>query len=136
MVANPSRPLCRRNFRMPEVELVCLAGFMRLLTKSFVDRWHDRIINIHPSLLPSYKGLHTHERVLADGVRFTGCTVHFLRAEMDTGPIIAQAAVPVHPGDDADALAARVLMAEHRYRRSRCGWSQAAKPASLGTGWK
>ena len=96
------------------VELVCLAGFMRLLTKSFVDRWHDRIINIHPSLLPSYKGLHTHERVLADGVRFTGCTVHFLRAEMDTGPIIVQAAVPVHPGDDADALAARVLMAEHR----------------------
>ena len=96
------------------VELVCLAGFMRLLTKSFVDRWHDRMINIHPSLLPSYKGLHTHERVLKDGVRFTGCTVHFVRAEMDAGPIIVQAAVPVHPGDDADALAARVLTAEHR----------------------
>ena len=96
------------------IDLVCLAGFMRLLTKSFVDRWHDRMINIHPSLLPSYKGLHTHERVLADGVRFTGCTVHFVRAEMDAGPIIVQAAVPVHPGDDADALAARVLTAEHR----------------------
>ncbi|MGB0630198.1 MAG: phosphoribosylglycinamide formyltransferase [Alphaproteobacteria bacterium] len=96
------------------VELICLAGFMRLLTRSFVDRWHDRMINIHPSLLPSYKGLHTHERVLADGVRFTGCTVHFVRAEMDAGPIIVQAAVPVHPGDDADTLAARVLTAEHR----------------------
>ena len=96
------------------VELVCLAGFMRLLTKRFVDRWHDRMINIHPSLLPSYKGLHTHERVLEDGVRFTGCTVHFVRAEMDAGPIIVQAAVPVLPGDDTDILAARVLTAEHR----------------------
>ena len=97
-----------------EVELVCLAGFMRLLTKDFVDRWHDRMINIHPSLLPSYKGLHTHERVLEDGVRFTGCTVHFVRAEMDAGPIIVQAAVAVHTDDDEDTLAARVLMAEHR----------------------
>jgi phosphoribosylglycinamide formyltransferase-1 len=96
------------------VELVCLAGFMRLLTKDFVDRWHNRMINIHPSLLPSYKGLHTHERVLEDGVRFTGCTAHFVRAEMDAGPIIAQAAVPVHPADDVDTLAARVLTAEHR----------------------
>jgi len=96
------------------VELVCLAGFMRLLTKRFVDRWHDRMINIHPSLLPSYKGLHTHERVLEDGVRFTGCTVHFVRAEMDAGPIIVQAAVPVLPGDDVEILAARVLTAEHR----------------------
>lgn len=97
-----------------EVELVCLAGFMRLLTKDFVDRWHDRMINIHPSLLPSYKGLHTHQRVLEDGVRFTGCTVHFVRAEMDAGPIIVQAAVAVHADDDADTLAARVLTAEHR----------------------
>lgn len=97
-----------------EVELVCLAGFMRLLTKDFVDRWHDRMINIHPSLLPSYKGLHTHERVLEDGVRFTGCTVHFVRAEMDAGPIIVQAAVAVHTDDDEDTLAARVLTAEHR----------------------
>lgn len=97
-----------------EVELVCLAGFMRLLTKDFVDRWYDRMINIHPSLLPSYKGLHTHERVLEDGVRFTGCTVHFVRAEMDAGPIIVQAAVAVHTDDDEDTLAARVLTAEHR----------------------
>ena len=96
------------------VELVCLAGFMRLLTAEFVERWYDRMINIHPSLLPSYKGLHTHERVLEDGVRFTGCTVHFVRPAMDAGPIIVQAAVPVLPGDDADTLAARVLTAEHR----------------------
>ena len=96
------------------VELVCLAGFMRLLTADFVERWLDRMINIHPSLLPSYKGLHTHERVLAEGVRFTGCTVHFVRPAMDAGPIIVQAAVPVLPDDDADTLAARVLSAEHR----------------------
>lgn len=96
------------------VELICLAGFMRLLTAEFVERWFDRIINIHPSLLPSYKGLNTHERVIADGVRFTGCTVHFVRPAMDAGPIIVQAAVPVLPGDDSDTLAARVLSAEHR----------------------
>lgn len=96
------------------VELVCLAGFMRLLTADFVEQWYDRMINIHPSLLPSYKGLNTHERVLADGVRFTGCTVHFVRPAMDAGPIIVQAAVPVLPDDDANALSARVLTAEHR----------------------
>lgn len=95
-------------------ELVCLAGFMRLLTAGFVDRWHDRIINIHPSLLPSYKGLDTHRRVLEDGLRLTGCTVHFVRSDMDAGPIIVQAAVPVHDNDDEDSLAARVLAAEHR----------------------
>jgi phosphoribosylglycinamide formyltransferase-1 len=96
------------------VELVCLAGFMRLLTPWFVARWRDRLLNIHPSLLPAFKGLHTHERALAAGVRLHGCTVHFVRAEMDDGPIVAQAAVPVLPGDDADTLAARVLTAEHR----------------------
>lgn len=96
------------------IELVCLAGFMRLLTAGFVDRWRDRLINIHPSILPAYKGLHTHERVLADGVRFTGCTVHFVRPEMDAGPIIVQAAVPVQGDDTPDTLAARVLSAEHR----------------------
>ena len=95
-------------------ELVCLAGFMRLLTAGFVGRWNDRLINIHPSLLPSYKGLDTHRRVLADGVRMTGCTVHFVRPDMDAGPVIVQAAVPVHEADDEDALAARVLTAEHR----------------------
>jgi phosphoribosylglycinamide formyltransferase-1 len=96
------------------IELVCLAGFMRLLTPWFVEQWRDRLINIHPSLLPSFKGLHTHERALETGVRLHGCTVHFVRAEMDDGPIIAQAAVPVLPGDDPDALAARVLTMEHR----------------------
>lgn len=99
--------------RQAGVELVCLAGFMRLLSPWFVGRWQDSLINIHPSLLPSFKGLHTHERALAAGVRFHGCTVHYVRPEMDDGPIIAQAAVPVLPGDDADRLAGRVLEAEH-----------------------
>lgn len=96
------------------VELVCLAGFMRLLTERFVAAWRDRMINIHPSLLPAYPGLDIHERVLADGARFTGCTVHFVRYETDTGPIIAQAVVPVRPDDTPDSLAARVLEQEHR----------------------
>jgi phosphoribosylglycinamide formyltransferase-1 len=96
------------------VELVCLAGFMRLLTTGFVEAWRDRMINVHPSLLPSFPGLHTHERVIAAGNRFTGCTVHYVRPEMDTGPIIVQAAVPVLPDDDPDRLAERVLAAEHR----------------------
>ena len=96
------------------IELVCLAGFMRLLTAGFVDHWRDRLINIHPSLLPAFPGLDTHVRALAEGVRFAGCTVHFVRTEMDHGPIIVQAAVPVLPGDDEPALAARVLGAEHR----------------------
>lgn len=95
-------------------ELICLAGFMRLLTAGFVDAWRDRMINIHPSLLPAFPGLDTHARALATGVRLAGCTVHFVRAEMDNGPIIAQAAVPVLPGDTEDRLAARVLAAEHR----------------------
>ncbi|MEE2661737.1 MAG: phosphoribosylglycinamide formyltransferase [Pseudomonadota bacterium] len=97
-----------------EVELICLAGFMRLLTQEFVSRWQNRIINMHPSLLPAYKGLNTHQRVINDGVRFTGCTVHFVRPEMDKGPIIAQAVVPVLPNDNAETLASRVLVAEHR----------------------
>ena len=97
-----------------DVELICLAGFMRLLTEPFISKWQDRIINVHPSLLPSYKGLNTHERALADGVKFTGCTVHFVRPNMDDGPIIAQAVVAVRPEDDPDTLAVRVLAAEHR----------------------
>lgn len=100
--------------RAAGIELVCLAGFMRLLGDAFVERWRDRVINIHPSLLPAFRGLDTHARVLAAGVRFTGCTVHFVRAAVDDGPIIVQAAVPVLPGDDSEALAARVLAAEHR----------------------
>ncbi|MDB3952372.1 phosphoribosylglycinamide formyltransferase [Alphaproteobacteria bacterium] len=94
-------------------ELICLAGFMRLLTGSFVDCWRDRLINIHPSLLPAFKGLDTHQRTIDDGVRIAGCTVHFVRADMDAGPIIVQAAVPVLPGDDESALSARILEQEH-----------------------
>lgn len=96
------------------VELLCLAGFMRLLTPGFVATWKNRMINIHPSLLPAFPGLDTHARALAAGVRFAGCTVHFVRDETDTGPIIVQAAVPVLPDDTPDSLAARVLEAEHR----------------------
>jgi phosphoribosylglycinamide formyltransferase-1 len=93
---------------------VALAGFMRLLTPQFVTAWKDKLVNIHPALLPAFPGLDTHKRALAAGVRFHGATVHFVRHETDTGPIIAQAAVPVLPGDDESALAARVLHAEHR----------------------
>ncbi len=96
------------------VELVCNAGFLRLLTGEFVEKWRDRQLNIHPSLLPAFKGLHTHQRVLESGVRITGCTVHLVRTDMDAGPIIAQAAVAVETGDSEDSLAARVLEAEHR----------------------
>ena len=94
-------------------DLVCLAGFMRILGAGFVDAFRGRLINIHPSLLPAFPGLHVHERVLAAGTRFSGCTVHFVGAETDAGPILLQAAVPVHPDDTPDALAARVLAAEH-----------------------
>lgn len=96
------------------VQLVCLAGFMRLLTDGFVSRWRDRLINIHPSLLPAFRGLNVHDRVLEYGARFSGCTVHFVRAAMDDGPIIAQAVVPVLQDDDAESLAARILSHEHR----------------------
>ncbi len=96
------------------VQLICLAGFMRLLTEGFVGRWRDRLINIHPSLLPAFRGLNVHDRVLEYGARFSGCTVHFVRAAMDDGPVIAQAVVPVLRDDDAASLAARVLIHEHR----------------------
>ncbi len=95
-------------------DYVCLAGFMRLLSAHFVERWRDRLINIHPSLLPAFPGLNTHERALQAGVRITGCTVHFVRAEMDNGPIIAQVAVPVSDRDTAETLSARVLRYEHQ----------------------
>jgi phosphoribosylglycinamide formyltransferase 1 len=97
-----------------EVELLCNAGFMRLHTEGFVRRWWNRHLNIHPSLLPAFKGLHAHQRVLEAGAKITGCSVHFVRPGMDEGPIVAQAAVPVLPGDTPDELAARVLEAEHR----------------------
>lgn len=95
------------------VDLVCSAGFMRLLTTRFVDAWRDRQLNIHPSLLPAFRGLDTHRRALEAGVRIAGCTVHFVRHELDEGPIVAQAAVPVAPDDTEATLAARVLAAEH-----------------------
>jgi phosphoribosylglycinamide formyltransferase-1 len=96
------------------VELLCNAGFMRLHTEAFVRSWWNRHLNIHPSLLPAFKGLHTHTRVLDEGVKITGCTVHFVRPEMDSGPIVAQAAVPVLPDDTPESLADRVLEVEHR----------------------
>ena len=95
------------------VDLICNAGFMRLLTEEFVNRWHDRQLNIHPSLLPAFKGLHTHERAIQSGVKIAGCTVHIVRTQMDSGPIIAQAAVSVAPDDTPETLAARILAAEH-----------------------
>jgi len=103
-----------RRLRERGIELVCLAGFMRILTDDFVDRWQDRMINIHPSLLPAFRGLDTHARALAAEAKFAGCTVHYVRRELDTGPIILQEKVPVQPGDTAESLAARVLEAEHR----------------------
>lgn len=99
--------------RAANVDIVACAGFMRKMTAGFVERWRDRMLNIHPSLLPAFKGLDTHERALAAGVKLAGCTVHIVRPELDAGPIIAQAAVPVLPDDTAAALAARVLEAEH-----------------------
>lgn len=93
--------------------LVALAGFMRILTPVFVERYHGRMLNIHPSLLPAFPGLDTHQRALRAGVKVHGCTVHFVTAELDHGPIVVQAAVPVLPGDDATRLAARVLAQEH-----------------------
>jgi phosphoribosylglycinamide formyltransferase 1 len=96
------------------IAVVCLAGFMRVLSPWFVERWRDRLLNVHPSLLPAFRGLDTHRRALAAGVRFTGCTVHLVRAEVDDGPIIVQGVVPVRPDDTEDSLAARVLAVEHR----------------------
>lgn len=96
------------------VELVACAGFMRIMTQGFVERWRDRMINIHPSLLPAYKGLDTHERALADKVTRHGCSVHFVRSDVDSGPLIAQASVPVLKSDSPETLAARVLDAEHK----------------------
>jgi len=94
--------------------LVALAGFMRVLTPGFVAHYAGRLVNIHPSLLPAFPGLHTHERAIETGVRLHGATVHYVTAELDHGPVVAQAVVPVLPGDTPDALAARVLVQEHR----------------------
>ena len=96
-----------------EPALVVLAGFMRILTPGFVDHFAGRLVNIHPSLLPAFTGLHTHQRAIDAGCRFAGCTVHLVTAELDVGPILDQAVVPVLAGDTADSLAARVLTQEH-----------------------
>jgi phosphoribosylglycinamide formyltransferase-1 len=96
------------------VDVVCLAGFLRLLSPRFTEKWRGRMINIHPSLLPAFKGLHTHRRALEAGAREHGATVHFVVPELDSGPVILQAKVPVNPGDDENTLAARVLAEEHK----------------------
>ena len=117
-VAHPSREAfadaADTVLRRHGVGLVALAGYMRILDTGFVEAWRDRLVNIHPSLLPAFPGLHPQRQALAAGVRFSGCTVHFVRAEVDTGPIIAQAVVPVRDDDDEERLAARILEAEHR----------------------
>jgi phosphoribosylglycinamide formyltransferase 1 len=97
-----------------KIELVCLAGFMRVLSGWFAERWRDRLLNVHPSLLPAFPGLDAHRQALSAGVRFSGCTVHFVRAEVDAGPILVQGVVPVRQEDTPETLAARVLHAEHR----------------------
>jgi phosphoribosylglycinamide formyltransferase-1 len=96
------------------VTFVCLAGFMRVLSSAFVEKWRGSLVNIHPSILPAFKGLNVHRRVLESGTRISGCSVHFVVPELDSGPIIAQAAVPVWPGDSIDALALRTLATEHK----------------------
>lgn len=96
------------------VEIVCLAGFMRILSDWFVKKWQGRLLNIHPSLLPAFKGVHVHEQALEAGVRISGCTVHFVVPELDAGPIIVQRAVPVELGDTPEMLAARILAEEHK----------------------
>ena len=95
------------------VELICLAGFMRLLSNNFVTQWSDKLINIHPSLLPAFRGLNAQAQAISSGVKFSGCTVHFVRTKMDTGPIICQAVVPIHDIDNADSLTKKILEQEH-----------------------
>ncbi len=107
---------------MHQADLVVLAGFMRILTTAFVGRYAGRMVNIHPSLLPSFPGLHTHRQALKAGVRIHGCTVHFVTPQLDHGPVIIQAAVPVLPGDTEDSLAARVLVEEHRIYPQALRW--------------
>jgi phosphoribosylglycinamide formyltransferase-1 len=99
---------------MHRIEIVCLAGFMRLLTAGFVGQWQNRLLNIHPALLPAFKGLDTHKRAMAAGAKVHGATVHFVVPEMDSGPVVVQGAVAVHPDDSEAALAARVLKIEHK----------------------
>ena len=99
------------------INFVFLAGFMRVLTKEFVEKWHDRLVNIHPSLLPAFPGVQTHERALSTGVKFHGCTVHFVREDVDNGPIITQEIMPIQKGDTPETLASRLLFLEHKAYR-------------------
>lgn len=124
----PARAFLRKDFSSKEAheaailealdalspDLICLAGYMRLLSGTFINRYEGRILNIHPSLLPLFPGLHTHQRAIDAGMRIAGCTVHFVTEGMDEGPVVVQAAVPVLPGDTSDTLASRVLTVEHR----------------------
>jgi len=121
-----------RRLNAAGIEFVCLAGFMRLLTRGFIEAWRDRMINIHPSLLPAFPGLDTHRRALDAGVRFAGCTVHFVRYETDTGPIVVQAAVPVRADDTPESLAARVLAAEHQIYPQALRWIAAGRVRVVG----
>ena len=108
--------------RSMDVEAIALAGFMRVITAQFISGWDGRILNIHPSLLPAYKGLHTHERAIADGARIAGCSVHLVTPELDGGPVLLQAEVPVLADDTPDTLAARVLKEEHRIYPQALAW--------------
>ncbi len=117
-----------------EPDLVILAGFMRILTSGFVEHYTGRMINIHPSLLPSFRGLHTHRQAIEAGVRVHGATVHFVTPELDGGPVIAQAVVPVLPGDDEDTLADRVLAQEHRLYPRVVRWITEDKVSYTGEG--
>ena len=114
------------------IEIVCLAGFMRLLTPWLIERWQGRMINVHPALLPAFKGLDTHARALAAGVKVHGATVHFVTSEMDSGPIIVQGAVGVREDDTADMLAARVLAVEHRIYPAALAWLAARRVTIVG----
>ncbi len=104
----------QRALAKEKIEAVCLAGFMRVLTANFVNQWKDRILNIHPSLLPAFKGLHVQQQALDAGVKFSGCTVHVVTPDLDDGPIIGQAIVPILEGDTAETLAARIQVEEHK----------------------
>ncbi len=117
--------------RRAGVQIVCLAGYMRLLTPFLVEAWQGRMLNIHPSLLPAFPGLYTHARALAAGVKLHGCTVHLVTQAMDEGPILAQAAVPVLPGDTEDTLAARVLRQEHLIYPAALAAAATGVPAAL-----
>ncbi len=108
--------------RQAGAELICLAGFMRILSDDFVRKWEGHVINIHPSLLPAFKGTHVHEQVIAAGAKSSGCTVHYVIPELDSGPIIAQAEVPVLAGDTPETLAARVLETEHKLYPMALRW--------------